>query len=104
MPMSERRQHQADAAAGTRLVALADVGFGVDFMQAPEQEGRASALPQQHDLNASRRTPTFRPHRNIADLHGFVVSPAQQVSIEAHCVPLLANANIAEGTRPDSGG
>ena len=43
----ERRQHQADATAGTRLDALIDQVFGVDFTQALEREGRASAIPQQ---------------------------------------------------------
>lgn len=43
----ERREHQADAAAGTRLDALVDQVFGVDFRPALQREGRASSIPQQ---------------------------------------------------------
>ena len=43
----ERCEHQADSAAGTRLDALADQVFGVDFTQALQREGRTSAIPQQ---------------------------------------------------------
>jgi hypothetical protein len=43
----EGREHEADAAAGTRLDALVDQVFGVDFTPALQREGRASAIPQQ---------------------------------------------------------
>jgi len=43
----ERCEHQADAAAGTRLDALVDQVFGVDFTPTLQREGRASAIPQQ---------------------------------------------------------
>jgi len=43
----ERSEHQADAAAGTWLDAFIDQVFGVDFTQALEREGRASAVAQQ---------------------------------------------------------
>jgi hypothetical protein len=39
--------NEADAAAGTRLDALVDQVFGVDFTPALQREGRTSAIPQQ---------------------------------------------------------
>ena len=43
----ERREHPADAAAGTGLDALVDQVFGVDFTQTLQSEGRSSAVAQQ---------------------------------------------------------
>jgi len=43
----ERRQHHADAAAGTWFDALMDQMAGVDFTQTPQREGGASTVAQQ---------------------------------------------------------
>jgi hypothetical protein len=71
----ERCEHQADAAAGTRLDALVDQVFGVDFTQALQRKGRASAVAQQpfqaravgaFDAHAGveREAATMRPVRH----------------------------------------
>lgn len=42
-----RREQQSDAAAGTRLDALIDQVFGVDFTQSFQRKGRPGAVAQQ---------------------------------------------------------
>ncbi len=86
----ERREHQADAAAGTRLDALIDQVFGVDFTPALQCEGRSGAVAQQPFQ--ARAVGPF-------DAHADVEREAAPVLPTRHRLGILRRKHTAPGQR-----
>jgi hypothetical protein len=77
LELIERGQHQADAAASSRLDALIDQALRIDFTQSFQREGRPRALAQQalQPLAVAR----FDPHAGIEGKRS-----DSAVSVQAH--------------------